>query len=256
MYYTLHGYCLYYLRSMNKLPAPVQDEFMKGNHVMRHQRGIWNGLWSDLYIESTFMRYDHSPGGIVGLTLKPSTLRRWVLSLHICSQLKKDLMSLADYDKQTTAVTHKEEGTARILTDATDREKIRHKLVTFIDALNPASHPSGSLINIVTGRIAPASVNVDDSVRLGKQLMRSYEDGWPQSFHKPLTKPTVTMHFSRKKVSVGDVGVCDTSLIYSRVMCLQKVRDIDTKDVLGYELAGVPPSMFDETGVSQNQNLS
>ena len=78
--------------------------------------------------------------------------------------------------------------------------------------------------------------------------MRSYEDGWPQSFHKPLSKPTVTMSISRKKVTVGDVGVFDTSLIFSRVLCVQKVQDIDMKDVLGYELAGVPPSMFDETG--------
>ncbi len=41
-------YCLYYLHSMSKLPSPVLKEFMKGNHVMRHQSGIWNGLWSDL----------------------------------------------------------------------------------------------------------------------------------------------------------------------------------------------------------------
>ena len=40
----------------------------------------------------------------------------------------------------------------------------------------------------------------------------------------------------------------DTALIFSRVLCLQKVRDIDMKDVMQYELAGVPPSMFDETG--------
>ena len=60
--------------------------------------GIWNGLWSDLYIESTFMRYGHSPGGIIGITQQPSTLKRWALSLHniICAQLKNDVMSLSD----------------------------------------------------------------------------------------------------------------------------------------------------------------
>ena len=232
---------------MTKLPGPVQDEFMKGNHVMRHQPGIWNGLWSDLFIESTFMRYGHSPGGIVGITLQPSTLKRWALGLHICAQLKKDVMSLADNDVQTTVTSHKEEGKSRILNDVTDREKIRNKLVTCIDPLNPGSHPSASLINIVTGRISPASVTVDDSVQLGRQLMKTYEEGWPQSFYKPLKKSTVTMSVTRKQVNVGDVGVFDTSLIYSRVMCLQKVRDIDMKDVLGYELAAVPPSMFDET---------
>ena len=40
----------------------------------------------------------------------------------------------------------------------------------------------------------------------------------------------------------------DTSLLFSRVLCLQKVRYIDIRDVMGYKLAGVPPIMFDETG--------
>lgn len=48
--------------------------------------------------------------------------------------------------------------------------------------------------------------------------MTSYEEGWPQSFHKPLTKPTVTMSGSRKKVSVGDDRVFDTTLTFSRIL--------------------------------------
>ena len=186
---------------------------MKGNHVMRHQRGIWNGLWSDLYIETTFMRYGHSPGGIVGITLQPSTLKRWALSLHICVQLKKDVISLSDHDVHHTITTHKEESATRIMTDSVDREKIRKKLATCIDPLDPSSHPSGNIVNIVTGMISPASVNVDDPVQLGERLMTSYREGWPQSFHKPITKPIIMMSVSRKKV-VGDVTVFDTSIIF------------------------------------------
>lgn len=233
---------------MSKLPGPVQKEFMKGNHVMRHQSGIWNGLWSDLFIESTFMRYGHSTGGLVGITLQPSTVKRWALSLHLCAQLRKDVMSLSDPDEQTTVTTHKEEGPSRIQTDAIDREKIRDKLTTCIDPLNSDSHHPGVLVNIVTGRVASPTVNIDESVKLGKHLMKSYEDGWPESFHKPLAKPTVTMAEQKKRVKVGDVPVYDPSLIYGRVLCLQKVRDINMKDVLSYELASAPPSMFDKSG--------
>ena len=64
------------INSMSNLPGPLQQEFIKGNHVMHHQHSIWNGLWSDLYIESMFMQYGHSPGGIVDITLKPSMLKR------------------------------------------------------------------------------------------------------------------------------------------------------------------------------------
>ena len=55
---------------MEKLPSPVLKDFLQGQHVMRHQPGLWNAIWSDMYIESTFMRYGHSPGGIIGITLK------------------------------------------------------------------------------------------------------------------------------------------------------------------------------------------
>ena len=75
--------------------------------------------------------------------------------------------------------------------------KIRKKLATCIDPLDPSSHPSGKIVNIVTGMISPASVNVDDYVQLCERFMTSYREGWPQSFHKPLTKPIIMMSVSR-----------------------------------------------------------
>lgn len=71
------------------LPDDVLEKFLKGEHVMRHNTGLWNGLWSDTFIETTFMHYGKGPGGIVvgvaggivaggivGVTLKPSTVKR------------------------------------------------------------------------------------------------------------------------------------------------------------------------------------
>ncbi len=84
------------------------------------------------------------------------------LFTYICAELTKDVMSLSDPTIHTTVTIYKEEGALRILTGAIDREKTRNKLVTCIDVLNPANHPPVSLINIVTGRISPASVTVDD----------------------------------------------------------------------------------------------
>ena len=82
---------------------------MKGEHVMRHKPGVWNAIWSDMYIETTFMRYGHGPNGIVGITLQPSALKRWALSMHACSRLVQDV---ADMDKGYTekeVMIHKEE---------------------------------------------------------------------------------------------------------------------------------------------------
>jgi len=60
-------YGSYYLRSMEKLPQHVLDHFLKSEHVTHHLRGLWNGIWSDQFIESTFMRFGHSSGGIIGI---------------------------------------------------------------------------------------------------------------------------------------------------------------------------------------------
>ena len=130
------------------------------------------------------MHYGHSHGGIIGITLKPNTLQR-----DLCTQLCKDVMSLCDSDGQTAITTHKEEGKAKIQLDSSDREKIQSKLANCIDPLKPKNHPQDHLINIITGRIAPTIANIDSVVSIGEQLMKQYEAGWPESFHKPISKP-------------------------------------------------------------------
>ena len=100
---------------------------MRGEHVTRHQRGIWNGMWTDMYIETTFMRYGHGPGGIVGITLNKNALCRWALTLHMCSSQTKDI---ADLNEATFVEVdhHKEESISRIKADSDDRNAIRDKL--------------------------------------------------------------------------------------------------------------------------------
>ena len=56
---------------MERLPPDILKHFLKGEHVMRHQDGIWNGIWVDMLIETTFMRYRKGPGGLIGVTLNP-----------------------------------------------------------------------------------------------------------------------------------------------------------------------------------------
>ena len=57
------------------LTENVVKRFVNGEHVMRHNPGVWNGIWSDMFIETTFMRYGKGPEGLVGVTLKRSTVK-------------------------------------------------------------------------------------------------------------------------------------------------------------------------------------
>ena len=104
---------LVHLRAIENLPENILPYFLKGKHVMQHMDGLWNGLWSDMFIESTFMRYGHGQQGVIGITLKPETLKTWALSCHIFSQLMEDLAELrGESSNNRFQDTHKEEATA------------------------------------------------------------------------------------------------------------------------------------------------
>ena len=111
---------------MERLPQEVLSHFTKSEHVMHHSAGLWNGISSDMMSETTYMRYGHAPGGIVGITLKPETLKVWALCL-----LESDLDDMTDEDTERKVVTtHKEEAKARIAEYKRDRDGIIHKIDT------------------------------------------------------------------------------------------------------------------------------
>jgi len=126
---------------MEALQHEELSKFMKGEHVMHHVPKLWNGIWSDMFIETTFMRYGHGPGGIIGITLKPETLKTRALSPHICSRLEQGIADLAGNEQEISQETHKEERKSRIDSDGADSESIRKKLEMCIDPLDPSSHP-------------------------------------------------------------------------------------------------------------------
>ena len=241
-------YGLYYLRSMEMLPCKVMKCFMQREHVMRQIPGIWNAIWSDMFIETTFMRYGHGQRGIIGNTLKPETLKIWGLSLHTCSRLEEDLSDISSQEKNEGQDKHKEEAKARMDSDARDRESLRKKIEICIDPLDPKKHPK-SMVNIATGQLARDTVNVDRSIERGTEAMKQFESKWPTGFDEKISKVVEIQAAGKKHLKVGNTKVFDTNLIYTRVIGLQaSSRDIDINELLAHELAPVPTSMFADTG--------
>ncbi|KAG8171720.1 hypothetical protein JTE90_003705 [Oedothorax gibbosus] len=74
-----------------------------------------------MLIETTFMRFGKSCGGIKGITLQPNTVKKWALSLHVCGQLSKDVIDGEESKK--LHMFHKEESAARMKCDEEDRQK-------------------------------------------------------------------------------------------------------------------------------------
>ena len=74
IHYSRYG--LIYLRSMQKLHGETLERFLNGEHVQRHRQGLWNGIWTDMFIETMFMCYGHGPGGLIGITLNEKAVHR------------------------------------------------------------------------------------------------------------------------------------------------------------------------------------
>jgi len=139
-------------------------------------------------IESTFMKYGHSKSGIVGITLKPETLKTWAYSLHACHSIMQDLNEMRDNDGPQSQTHHKEESAAIIRSDETDRVALCEKLSLCVDPLDPKLHPDG-LINIATGQfVTHPSVNVEKAVQLGQAQMETFEQHLPDGFHDTISK--------------------------------------------------------------------
>ena len=68
---------------MKKYSGDILNKFMKSEHVMRHQKGLQNRIWLDMMIETTYMKYEKGPLGMIGITAKPCSEQIWANSHHI-----------------------------------------------------------------------------------------------------------------------------------------------------------------------------
>ena len=212
-------YALYYLRTMEQLPPEVLKHFTAREHKMHHTPGYFNGIWTDMAIETTYMRYGHGRKGIVGITLKPETLKTWAYSLHACNRVTNDLNQMRDKEGVSAQTIHKEEMPSRIKPDDLDRKALCEKLELIIDPLAPLQQ---DLLTLVTGKIIRApSVNVNNAITLGEKQMETFEQSWPDGFHGTIPKKVVTMSNTQKSIKVGDTKLFDTETIYARAVALQ-----------------------------------
>ena len=255
--YHYSRYGLYYVRSMTRLHPDILAQFCKGQQSLHHTAGLWNGQWSDMFIETTWMRKGHGPGGVIGNTEKPQTMATWVYSMDAVMTLTGDLKRMGDYDEKESKDEHKEELKSRINQDGEDRRAIREVLATFIDPLDPESHCGGALLNIVSGKLANPEVNVDNAVDIGHTMLTEFESSLPEGFHAPISKQVATFAEKKKHLKVAGQDVVNPEAIYNRVIgLLVSQRDLDLEAVFATELTAHPPSMFEADGTMRTTGKS
>ena len=94
------------------------------------------------------------------------------------------MTNMSDQHSVQTQETHKEESKSRMQADAADRNVIREKLEQCITPLAINSETdSQQLVNIVSRRVVPAIVNIDNAVDIGTKQIEVAEKTWPVGFY-------------------------------------------------------------------------
>ena len=100
----------------------------------------------------------------------------------------------------------------------------------------------------MSGKVADASVNVQNAVSIGMDSMQAYESQLPQGFHDKISNPVVTMATTRKSTQLGATKTFDTEVIFNRTLGVIGSGEFDLHDLFSHELGPIPTSLFLDDG--------
>ena len=219
-----------------------------GLHVARNSTGFFNGVWSYVLIETTYMKFGSSSGGLVGVIFKPKSVIRWAYSFHKISTMTKELKEMTDTSNREGK--HKEVYKGRMKSDLEDRMKIRKKLSGCINSLAETGDEfSDGIVNMIaTGKVTASSqTNVHNLKQIEDLQLKVFSASLPCGFHQPISSGVTTAAKKVKKLKSADGNreTKDIGAIFNRLLLVSSVSDtpIDMKEVLKYELTPMPCSV-------------
>ncbi|KAK3724019.1 hypothetical protein QZH41_000590 [Actinostola sp. cb2023] len=259
-----------YLADMAQLEQKhpeVYRQFMEGEHAVSRSSQPFAKVWTDMALEQSINLDSKSKGGIVGISQNPAALQRWFITSHeraaITTAVKK-MCALNDSDR---VGTHKEAGHNRAQRDEKD---VRGIVSCFTEGQmkDPFLEDNDSLSNITTGVVLPPEV--------AEKLVKSAEQGLVQmkgfiqarlnantiSFWEPIPSLKVkTFNITAKKASVKTsreklVAIAEDRDLFGRLLIVARVRQIDLREILSYELSAVPYSLAHSDGTLRKTTKS
>ena len=132
--------------------------------------------------------------GLKGLTMSEDQVAIWVESYPICAHVTLAIDSMFSADDEMKEEKRKEEGEKRRILDTDDRNRVNKKL-------KKHSHPlkltSSRLYNIINGKVANASVNVQETRKMGESMLLDFRSSLTGGFHAPLKRKVKMWHSHR-----------------------------------------------------------
>ena len=257
---------IYLIDMLSHLPDEVREAFKAGQFTVKRSAGKYNGIWSDMGVESTVIRDSKSRSGIIGLTGRGTSLLRWSLTRQLLGRYAAAMQERSKHGASSAKNgTHEQQRPAMLLQDEQHSETMsKHMVDNFMDPFRADDHPKG-LISISSGLNATAEVEksllscrkagtkalksfVND--RLSTEGHKSIWDVIPRSGLVTFTdmkKPT-KVNVASRKVAVA----VSAEVVFRRALILTDSRkDVSIHKILSRPMTSVPTMLFKEDGSRQ-----
>ncbi len=66
-------------------------------------------MWTDMLIETTYMRLGHGPSGTIGVATDYKQMVVWALSFALCGEMSQYLQAMSNPNHDVVQTHHKEE---------------------------------------------------------------------------------------------------------------------------------------------------
>ncbi|KYN50525.1 hypothetical protein ALC57_00165 [Trachymyrmex cornetzi] len=208
----------------------------------------WSGIWSDMTIEQVLMKSMKSAGGLThGRGISDSVLCKWILSSIILTEISNEMENFCNVC-YSTSEQHVDAGVSRIKRDASDLDK----LVSFFSTYDPFP-ASNTISSIYSGVVGNESINCHQAAEVGTQLLHNTIGKSFASLKSVKKNRVQTLRSVHTYVKVHDEKIeINPLLIFQRIALNIKTKT-DMKQYLKYELAPMPLSIFDDSGMRKTQ---
>ena len=252
-----------FLALMHQLPEEVENEFRRGNFVVKGSEKKFNQVDPDHSLE-WINGVGKRSGGIVGITKTISALTRWTLSYNLRALVATQTYEMFGIDNDELAAN--EATPARIRRDNADEANVVSTLKRLQVFINDSNTTKGQMINIATKDVATPEICdsllkahelgqaqlesfvekrlVECSVPLKDTLSKMKAPTFATLYRLPLEGPKEKIHALK----------VDRNIYQRLIMAYHAGRSVDLKQVLSHELLNVPISIAQTNGMLRSGN--
>lgn len=248
-----------YLQNMKNLGTIMDpDEYLKftdnGLFTIRKTNKPWSGVWSDMTIEQTAMRFfgTGKEGTKHGRTMTDSVVSRFILGMPYAFDILDQLEQIANC-RSASSDQHVELTSTRQKKDKEDIEVFKY----WLDDHGIFENQLDKLMSLSTGLVGDESIDCHRAFEKGLESMVKMVGVDAETYKhsklncvKTLIATTPVMEVDNEKVPI------DTTLLFQKIAVSLVDRKDLMKDAISFELSPYPMALFNDSGIMRGSNKS